>query len=146
MTAHRVDQTILADDLKRMGNCLPACVASFLGVPLDEIPHFLEFGQRWQDQLDCELGADETHWWAMFLGFMAGRGLWPTELDDVDAAPGELLFVMGMSPRGVAHQVLYRDGALWHDPHPSRAGVIDVREVIAWRPAKHDHTPTERTT
>ena len=80
----------------------------------------------------------------MFLGYMAGHGLWPVELEAVDQGdPGEVLFVMGMSPRGVCHQVLYRDGQLFHDPHPARAGITDVREVLAWRPMLHDHTPTE---
>jgi hypothetical protein len=39
----RVDQTILASDPKREGNCLSACVATFLGRPLEEVPHFAEY-------------------------------------------------------------------------------------------------------
>lgn len=133
----KVSQTIVADDPKRQGNCLSACVATAVGLSLDEVPHFIEFGIRIN-------GEDDTvSWWSMLLGFMAARGLWPLELDDPsDADPGEITFVMGMSPRGVCHQVIYRDGSLWHDPHPSGDGVIDVREVIVWRPARHDHAPT----
>lgn len=138
-----VDQTILASDPKRLGNCVAACVASYFGVPLATVPHFLEIGQNLHKSIDSDQGTDSTHWWALLLGYMAGRGLWPVDLQTVkDGRPGEVLFVAGNSPRGVLHQVLYRDGALWHDPHPSRDGILDVVEVIAWRPAEHDHEPT----
>lgn len=126
-----VDQTILASDPKREGNCLSACVATWLGRPLEHVPHFIERGEGNGDA-----------WWWMLIGYMAGHGWWPYELDSVDDDPGQILFVMGMSPRGVCHQVLYRDGVLFHDPHPSRDGIIDVREVISWRRADHDHSPT----
>lgn len=131
-----VDQTILASDPNRQGNCLPACVATYLGVPLEEVPHWAEY------QTD-----DPGAWWHHWLGFMAGHGLWPTELDDPgDAQPGEVVFVCGPSERGVLHQVLYRDGRLFHDPHPSRAGLLAVTEVLAWRPVRHDHQPTHLDT
>lgn len=138
---HRVTQTILASDPKRMGNCVAACVASFLGLDLEQVPHFLEFGDAWKPDPD---EPDRVVWFAMLAGFMAGHGLWLTQLDDLEGAePGELVFASGPSPRGVFHQVLYRDGQLWHDPHPSRDGVLEVKEVEAWRPFRHDHAPTE---
>jgi len=82
----------------------------------------------------------------MFLGYVAGCGFWPTNIDSLDAAePDELVFVSGPSPRGVPHQVLYRNGELWHDPHPSRAGLLSVNEndLFVLRPSPpHDHDPT----
>lgn len=135
----RVDQTILAGDPKRQGNCVSACVATYLGVPLATVPHFVEY-----DGATVDGTPGGTGWWWLLIGYMAGRrGLWPVELDDVDdGRPGELLFAAGPSERGVLHQVLYRDGVLWHDPHPSRAGLLKVTEVLAWRPALHDHEPS----
>lgn len=133
----RIDQTIFATDPTRQGNCLSACVASWLERPLDQVPHFVELGVQAHGE------EDTVYWWAMFIGYMAGHGYWPVQLETPEAAePGEIVFVMGMSPRGVCHQVLYRDGELWHDPHPSRAGIVDVREVLAFRPVRHDHAPT----
>ncbi|HEY9354488.1 MAG TPA: hypothetical protein VIP28_14595, partial [Nocardioides sp.] len=136
-------QTIFVTDTKRKGNCVAACVATLLGVSLDEVPHFIEFGIAYGDSETDKVSAG-NHWWAMMLGFLAGRGLWVTELESVRHADrGEVLLVCGPSPRGVMHQVLYRDGRLWHDPHPSRAGVLEVREVLAVRPlSSFDHTPT----
>jgi hypothetical protein len=57
----------------------------------------------------------------------------------------ERKFVAGKSPRGVMHQVLYRYGRLWHDPHPSRDGILDVAEVLAFRPlTSFDHEPSQQ--
>ncbi len=140
----RIDQTIFAGDPKRKGNCVAACVATLLEVPLHEVPHFLEHGITWGDADETGAASTGNAWWAMLLGYLAGRGLWVEELPDLDSAlPGERVLIAGMSPRGVLHQVIYADGRLWHDPHPSRAGVLDVREVLAVRPLPgFDHTPT----
>lgn len=137
----RVSQTILAGDPKRQGNCVSACVATYLGVPLAAVPHFVEY-----DGATVDGTPGGTGWWWLLIGYMAGsRGLWPIELASVDdGEPGELLFVAGPSERGVLHQVLYRNGDLWHDPHPTRAGLLAVSEVLAWRPRLHDHEPTSR--
>ena len=146
----RVNQTITADDPQRMGNCVSACVASLLNRPLDEVPHFGEEGLALGDTLQDGPNGRVGHgiaWWAMLLGYMAAAGYAPVELTDVDQAePGELLFVAGMSPRGIMHQVIYRDGELLHDPHPSHDGLVDIREVLAWRPRRWDHRPTEPPT
>lgn len=136
-----VTQTLLHGQSDRPGNCLAACVATFLQRPLEEVPHFIEQGMELGDSEDSG-----PMWWVMLIGYMAGHGYWPVELDSIDdAEPGEAVFVMGMSPRDVMHQVIYRDGRLWHDPHPSRAGILDIREVLAWRPVRHDHTTPAET-
>lgn len=141
MPGKRVDQTILATDPKRVGNCVSACVATYLDVPLETVPHFVEHGS--------DLAGDDTDpnaWWWLLVGYLAAYGLWPVDLPDLAHAElGEMVFASGPSPRGIAHQVLYRDGVLWHDPHPSRDGILEVAEVIAFRPRLHDHEPTLRT-
>lgn len=134
----RVDQTILASDPKRRGNCVPACVATFLGIELDEVPHFLEVGEFFGGE------GDRAFWWCHLVGFAAGRGFHVVVLDDLtEAEQDEVVFVSGMSDRGVMHQVLYRNGELWHDPHPAKTGVVDVREIEAWRPGRFNHSPSE---
>jgi hypothetical protein len=142
----RVDQTILATDPKRKGNCVAACVASLLGIPLTRVPHFIEFGIAFGDATEVEEVSHGNNWWAMVLGYLAGHGLWVVKLEEVtEADRDEFVLVAGMSPRGVMHQVIYRSGQLWHDPHPSRAGVLDVREVLVVRPLPDvgfDHAPT----
>lgn len=141
-----VTQTILHGSGPRPGNCFAACVATFLDLPIEQVPHIVELGIHLNGE------DDKMAWWALTLGFMAGHGYWPTRLDSLaDAEPGEVVFVGGPSPRGVEHAVLYRDGELWHDPHPSRAGLLSIDEddLIVWRTlpaAGFDHTQTLKET
>ena len=145
---HKVDQTIFQTDSQRNGNCFAACVASALGKQLADVPHFIEWGQHLHNgAIRDDNDPDRKHWWGMFLGYCFALDLWPQELATLDeAGEGEVVFVAGPSPRGVHHQVLYRDGALWHDPHPSRAGLTSITEMFALRAvptAGHDHHPSE---
>ncbi|MGN8835322.1 hypothetical protein, partial [Allisonella histaminiformans] len=145
--AMTVDQTVLHTDPRRPGNCFAACVATALGRPLRDVPHFVEWGQMMHNgKLRDDDDPDRKLFWSMFLGYCAGARVWPVDLDSVeDALDGELVFAAGPSPRGTHHQVLYRDGQLWHDPHPSRDGLLAVEEAFVLRPppaAGHDHDPT----
>lgn len=143
----RVTQTILHTDPKRVGNCFAACVATALGLKLTQVPHFVEWGIVYYGDAGPGVEGPHSHWHAMFLGFLAGRGLWPVKVQTLHDAPGELVFVGGQSPRGISHQVLYLDGELWHDPHPSRAGLASIDEddfyvIREVGPGHHDHRPT----
>lgn len=46
----------------------------------------------------------------------------------------KLYMVSGPSSRGVSHVVIYKDGELFHDVHPSREGVLSVNEVYSLEP------------
>lgn len=142
-----VDQTIFVSDPSRKGNCVAACIATIVGVPLEEVPHFVGFGISYGDSDDVHNVSSGHAWWAMMLGYLAAKGLWVVELDAItDAEVDELVLVAGPSPRGVMHQVIYRNGSLFHDPHPSRDGVLEVREVLAVRPLSgFDHNPTQES-
>jgi len=152
-TVVKVDQTIFADDPKRPGNCVAACIATMLQLPLSRVPHFVEFGITWGDSDDLTggPGSGGNAWWGMLHGFVLGRGYWIQErpADELCSYPGELVLVAGRSPRGLMHQVIYRDGVLWHDPHPSRDGILEVVEVLAlFRLGDldlFDHDPTPQT-
>ena len=131
-------QTIFHTNPERLGNCYAACVAEFLHLDIDQVPHFVEQGII----LTQEPG-DTTGWWALSVGFMWAHHLTPVRLDSLDdAESGEIVFASGPSPRGVPHQVLYRDGALYFDPHPSCAGITEVTEVMRYaRVHAHNHDP-----
>lgn len=121
-----IDQTRFGDP---DGNCLSACLASLLELPLDEVPHFT--GEGWRHRLD--------EW-------LAARGQWvlafappePSSLDDaaawLDAAVRGYAIVSGRSPRGLLHATVWRGGELVHDPHPSRAGLLGVQDVLVLVP------------
>lgn len=40
--------------------------------------------------------------------------------------PSGYAMAYGPGPRGVDHAVIVYDGQLWHDPHESRAGLVEV--------------------
>ncbi|UGY15151.1 hypothetical protein HAP48_0042605 [Bradyrhizobium septentrionale] len=101
------------------GNCQQAAVASILELPLHQVPNFH----------DCEEG-----FWAGFNNFVRSRGMAILALRNGDfdywlRTSGVHYLAYGPAERGVLHAVVYRGGKLAHDPHPSRAGLLQVDEV-----------------
>lgn len=108
------------------GNCLAACLASLLDLPLWMVPPFEDMFARsdWFERVE--------EWLARMFTLRLIRtdgheeGPWP-----------EFYIASGLSPRGVRHSVIYRRGYLnaadiyraghlAHDPHPSGAGIASV--------------------
>lgn len=121
-----VDQEFLTDPNSGVvGDCWRACIASLLGRPRADVPHFvaqsdaaeidwLEATQRWiRQEYDQEL-----HYFA---------AQWP-----IDKSLSKHVIVVGRSPRGVGHAVLAlaTTGEVVHDPHPSRDGLVDITGVF----------------
>ena len=115
----RVDQTRLG---KPYGNCLAACVASILEISIDEV--------------DKHIPADDS-WLSMLNKYLATLGLYyltvklPKESKDdfLKEFPACYHTIAGNSPRGIRHSVVGYKGKMIHDPHPSRAGLIDQDET-----------------
>jgi hypothetical protein len=125
-----VDQRVFAHTEKDVGDCLSACVATLLDLPLDEVPVFVA----------------EPYWYGAMVRWLDARGFalillqfppgtWPWH------PPDDLpLIVGGQSPRGPwGHAVIgiWRGEAMevLHDPHPSRDGIIgDARSVYVLAP------------
>lgn len=106
-----VDQTQFYDPEKgTRGNCQQAATASLLGLELHEVPNFME---------------EPPGFWQSFWEFLASRGLESIELSGPRHFDVYHL-AYGPSPRGVSHAVVYRAGKLAHDPHFSRAGILEV--------------------
>ncbi len=114
-----VDQLVLYQDEPRIwGDCQRACIASLLDLPALEVPHFLELANGVAfDNYD------------MIEDFLAPRGLvvlWQRSLA-YHWQPGEpdcYHLLSGPSPRfNTGHMVVGLNGKVFHDPHPSRAGL-----------------------
>ncbi|MCU1418704.1 MAG: hypothetical protein JWP32_2878 [Schumannella sp.] len=132
----RHTQSVFGDgaDGSTPGNCLQTAVASLLDLPVEEVPHFV--------------AVPEDRWWSEFLNWLTGRGLRLTMFEDrfettstyldgwlisaplSDAPKDRLVIASGMADRGLRHCVLWEDGALVHDPHPSRAGLAEAPDEI----------------
>ena len=115
-----IDQTRFGEP---EGNCWAACVASILEVPIEtftfETPLDHNWSRPWHEWL-------AGHGLAM-LWFVVGQGVPP---------PGYSI-LSGKSPRGIMHSVVALNGVVVHDPHPSRAGIIEGTEAdwhVIYRP------------
>lgn len=97
------------------GNCLAACLASLFEMPLWMVPEFDQmfvrgdYGERMQE-------------WARRIH---GVKLMRSGEHEPEKMP-KFYIANGLSSRSVYHSVIYSNGTLAHDPHPSGAGIIDV--------------------
>lgn len=109
----RVDQ--------RPNGCWAACVATITGIPLDDLDQNIPDGasEEWFWEHATELHND-------MVRRLRARG-WRLDYIGHDVPRG-FAIASGKSPRlaTVLHAVVVRDGVLWHDPHPSRAGIVTV--------------------
>lgn len=102
------------------GDCLVACLASLLDLPLWMVPPFHQMfgrgGGVYRERCD--------EWLAKFFNVKMFR----TEAEDVAGVQKlpEFYIANGLSARGVYHSVIYRSGMLVHDPHPSDDGIQAV--------------------
>lgn len=101
-----------------LGNCVQASVASILLLPLEEVPAFDQPGGP------SQLMALDA--WLRRRGIEVQRRF--TERGSVPFGEG-LYLATGTTVRGTMHMVVYQDGKLFHDPHPSRAGLLEVRYI-----------------
>ena len=119
-------QVTTKDDGKGgVGDCMRACVASLLGLSVDDVPHFARYGLN-------DEPPDKHGWWWAFIGFCdtlepSHEVLVPDEppppSDDIADLFGMYL-ATGKSPRGDwNHVVICRGGEVIWDPHPDRLGI-----------------------
>lgn len=109
-------------DGKSKGNCFEACIASLLEIPIEEVPRFNDMGP--------------IKWHIPFHNFLRDKGYQcygtgrPTT-HDLATYPGVdgYVIVSGKSPREWVkdgHAVIYKNGVLAHDPHPSKEGILTI--------------------
>jgi len=109
-----VDQTKLHDPEKGVnGNCLAACVATMLQVPISMVPEFEDMGD------------DHFH---SIIEFVASQRLRLTYHPGSQPPAGFSIGTVN-SPRfpGLRHAVICHDGKVRHDPHPTRASLEPER-------------------
>ena len=117
-TIEGVTQAIVAGHAESLpGDCLRASVATYFRRPLDEIPHFALFNS-WHQALNLWL----SDWYDL------GARIRPAE--ELPYRP--MYLAIGGSPRNAdwSHVVVAHRGRILWDPHPSRAGLTDVRQTV----------------
>jgi hypothetical protein len=128
------------------GNCLAACIASMLELPITEVPNVEVF---------YNLPEGDDFYWDVLEKFLASKG-WDMCSDDrykvfhpevsrairsQDERTDEeyradlrlllednYYFVSGPSPRGLSHITIYKAGELVHDPHPTKEGILALEQ------------------
>lgn len=130
----------------KRGNCFQACLASILGRPLAEIPHFYDTDEPIEDQrATFQNWMAECKWVALWIPLDWTTSEW------VVLPPQAIVMVSGKSPRGdwghlVVGQVTSNGWRLVHDPHYSRAGLDgkpDGFYLVAPLPTLSHSVPTE---
>jgi hypothetical protein len=107
----RVDQTTYGPTY---GNCISACVASLLEVPIGAVPLFVD-----------------ENWRTRFIWWLAARGLAAMEISAA-SPPSGFSIAFGPSTRLAdrGHACVALDGVVVHDPHPSRDGLPIISHYI----------------
>lgn len=109
-----------APDLGTFGDCQRACIASLLDLPIAEVPHFLHDGTK-----------DHVEFNQRINRFLSPLGLMHLETHAFDFKddwkPDCYHMIYGPASRGFRHAVVAFNGEVIHDPHPSRAGLLEDR-------------------
>lgn len=110
------------------GNCLMACIASILEVPMDP---------------DFEMG---DNWWQRCWDFSEslGQRIACISATAEGIAPSGYTIATGDGPRGYLHCVVVQDGRIVHDPHPAGGGIANVRDFIYFVPLCKTDLPLRR--
>ena len=121
-----VEQTVLGDQ----GNCFEACVASLLEIPLEDCNIF-------PDGVGLDSEADKAsgrHWWIVFQEWLRlnhkRHPIYIMFSEMGGDKPKGYSIISGPGPRGLLHSTVGLDGEVAHDPHPSKAGLVSVRDYI----------------
>lgn len=124
------DQTYLSDKEKKVyGNCLATCYACYFDIEANNVPQF-------QFLFDCK--EPEGYWdrvvgdWLSYKGYK--REFYPPETEPSQHGHDDYYFAYGLSPRGIMHQVIYKNGILFHDPHPSHDGLVEIKGYEVLKP------------
>lgn len=118
-----------------IGDCLRACTASLLDLALSEVPHFLAEHPGISDD-----PAKMPNWYTPWENYVIEHGYAPSIVWGPFSKTPKLLgyyFAAGPAQREDGrigqHVVIMRDGELFHDPHPSNAGLMEVQAIWVFK-------------
>jgi hypothetical protein len=115
-----VNQEFVNDPEKGIhGDCQRAVIASLLDLPINEVPHFLQLAK-----------GNASDFYDLIDDFLRSKGF---ALLITASQPKPMVFsdidyyheISGPSPRGngLFHAVVGKNGQVFFDPHPSKAGL-----------------------
>lgn len=95
------------------GNCFTACIASILGLSIEQVPYFMASTQRVQIKI--------ANNWLKQFNLKLKMIPYPTNLQI-----SNFCLARGRSPRNPRyfHMVVWKDNKIIHDPHPDQTGLV----------------------
>lgn len=100
------------------GNCFAACVASVLELHIDDVPN--PKGARWYLEVSA--------WLASAHGVTMIDVAYP--VPPSQRLDGVWCIANGSGPRELRHSVVWRNGVLHFDPHPSGHGLVGDPDTL----------------
>ena len=119
------------------GDCARAAIATYLGLPLSAVPDFIETSDGiarnfWMDVEDFFESHGFTFYEVGLSRSFAG--------EERRSAPADLWLASGTTVRSESsnrtHMVVMKGFDLYHDPHPSNAGLLKINH--AWQAKLRD--------
>ena len=104
----------------KQGNCMSACIASLMGITIDDVPNFFEISnndKEWWIELRKWLATH--HFGIMTINFEQG---WAERFNGY-------LIVSGISQRDIFHATIWKNGKMVHDPHSSKSGIKKPEQI-----------------
>lgn len=124
-------------DLSDTGNCMSACLATIMDLPLSEVPHFAEMKEGWFQPFWDFLTKHKYVFRGMYFFTTTDPNVRPAGTWEQLAklCPGvDGYFVCGGTSHRDhvtnGHAVVYNsEGQMVHDPHPNRDGLKELRDA-----------------
>ncbi len=157
---YHTQEHLYEPDKGMKGSCYPTVYACLLDLELHEVPYFHLFYWTGKEKLnlnhsfrkrflhdkpeeECMDNEKENYrhnisiadnlWDTVRSMWLASKGLREVFVRTPEECPkGEPYMVSGLSPRGIEHVVIFQNGEMIHDPHPSRDGLIKLKEHFAY--------------
>jgi hypothetical protein len=103
------------------GPCLQACLASILELPAGEVPDFAaDHGHRWFREL--VRWGERKHLHMVYVS---------TTTMIADLHPNNLYWIaIGDSVHQHRHSIVCQSNSVIHDPHSSRAGLVQLEDAL----------------
>lgn len=101
------------------GNCFATAIGCILNRDPAEIPNFCCIADNWREA---------TNEWLKSLGLFYMDVSLPGDLRDELTRFWGWHVISGDGPRGRRHAVVGWRGDIYHDPHPSRDGLLGMRD------------------
>ncbi len=113
----------------KAGDCWAACIASILERPIEDFDLFHELYRAWGEQIStpgAKIPWEVRSAYPLELVRVTGHAVVRVDSAIERCAPTGYSIANGPGSRGADHSCVAFDGRVVHDPHPSRAGLIDI--------------------